>query len=115
VSAPDRFYEVRTEAGTFWIRAARASDAYRLARQIMAADPQAIDLSLAHDMGFTDPDERGLDYNQAHDRLRELSLTVTGADHVLVTARVQGVFDEDGLTVRRISISPERFEVINKP
>jgi hypothetical protein len=113
MSTGQRFYEVRTEAGTFWVRAARGSDATQLARRIMTADPDAVYLFLTTDIDFTDmaaPVAQGLDWNQALALLR-LKLSMTGAEHVLSTARVTGRFDGQGLHVRRLSVSPERFEI----
>jgi hypothetical protein len=55
----------------------------------------------------------GLDWNQAFDMLKDLGLTTTGADHVLMTARVQGDYQSVWLVVTRLSISPERFRVLS--
>lgn len=53
------FYEIKTENGTFWIRAARASDALAAAEQVMHSDPMSIDVRRANDVAFVEPaDER---------------------------------------------------------
>ena len=51
-----------------------------------------------------------LDWNQALSLLR-LKTTMTGATHMLMSARVQGSFKTPTLRVTRTSVSPERFEI----